>query len=81
MAPFITRFYFWLPAIASVVGYILQSPQRADNVRFAKELIDRIDERLSEIYGLNGEQADFIKNYDVKYRLAGTDETEVVGSN
>jgi hypothetical protein len=42
----------------------------------SKELIDRIDERLSEVYGLNGEEADFIKNYDVKYRLAGTDETE-----
>lgn len=43
----------------------------------SKELIDRIDERLSEVYGLKPEDADFIKNYDVKYRLAGVDETEV----
>jgi hypothetical protein len=28
----------------------------------SKDLIDRIDERLSDVYGLNGEHADFIKN-------------------
>lgn len=42
----------------------------------SKEMIDRIDEQLSRIYGLSGEHSDFIKNYDVKYRLAGADEAE-----
>jgi hypothetical protein len=42
----------------------------------SKELIDRIDEQLCRIYGLNQEHLDFIKNYDVKYRLAGADELE-----
>ena len=42
----------------------------------SKELIDRIDEQLSRLYGLSQEHADFIKNYDVKYRLAGADEVE-----
>ena len=42
----------------------------------SKELIDRIDEQLSRFYGLSQEQADFIRNYDIKYRLAGADEVE-----
>jgi hypothetical protein len=42
----------------------------------SKDLIDQIDERLSEIYELSQEDTDFIKNYDIKYRLAGTDEAE-----
>ncbi|MFZ5834982.1 MAG: Eco57I restriction-modification methylase domain-containing protein [Pseudomonadota bacterium] len=42
----------------------------------SKDLIDLIDEHLSQIYNLNQEHADFIKNYDVKYRLAGADEVE-----
>ena len=40
----------------------------------SKDLIDRIDGHLSELYGLSKEHADFIRNYDVKYRLAGTEE-------
>ena len=42
----------------------------------SKGLIDQIDEQLSRIYGLSQEHADFIKSYDVKYRLAGADEVE-----
>ena len=42
----------------------------------SKELIDRIDDQLARIYGLSKEHADFVKNYDVKYRLAGADEAE-----
>lgn len=42
----------------------------------SKELIDRVDLQLATIYGLSAESADFIKNYDVKYRLAGVDEAE-----
>lgn len=42
----------------------------------SKELIDQIDERLAKIYGLSREDADFIKSYDVKYRMAGNDEAE-----
>ncbi|MBX4912017.1 MULTISPECIES: DNA methyltransferase [Rhizobium] len=42
----------------------------------SKGSIDRIDEELSLIYGLGLEEADFIKNYDIKYRLAGADEVE-----
>lgn len=42
----------------------------------SKGLIDQIDEQLSRIYGLSQEHADFIKSYDVKYRLAGADEAE-----
>jgi hypothetical protein len=42
----------------------------------SKDAIDAIDNRLAGIYGLEDGQLDFIKNYDIKYRLAGTDETE-----
>lgn len=42
----------------------------------SKDLIDRVDRQLARIYGLSREHADFIENYDVKYRLAGSDEAE-----
>ena len=41
----------------------------------SKVLIDKVDDELAKIYGLSREQADFVRNYDVKYRLAGTVET------
>ncbi|MGD9712806.1 MAG: DNA methyltransferase, partial [Thermomicrobiales bacterium] len=37
--------------------------------RESKVIIDRIDEVLSDHYGLSGEELDFITNYDIKYRM------------
>ena len=35
----------------------------------SKPIIDRIDDRLAEHYGFTAEELDYIKNYDIKYRL------------
>lgn len=40
--------------------------------KYSKPIIDEIDEVLSQHYSLSAEDVDFIKNYDVKFRL-GTD--------
>ena len=43
----------------------------------SKETIDRVDSELARVLGLSAENADFITNYDVKYRLAGVYEVTV----
>jgi hypothetical protein len=35
----------------------------------SKAIIDRVDQLLAEYYGFTAEEADFIINYDVKYRM------------
>ena len=45
----------------------------------SKWLIDKVDDQLARIYALTPQQADFIKSYDIKYRLAGTDENQTEG--
>lgn len=45
----------------------------------SKWLIDKVDDQLARIYALTPQQADFIKTYDIKYRLAGTDENKTEG--
>jgi len=42
--------------------------------KMTKQLIDRVDQILSREYGLTDEEADFIQNYDVKYRLGQSDD-------
>ena len=40
-----------------------------------KNTIDKIDSRLTQLYGLSDEEADFIVNYDIKYRMSGVDDS------
>jgi hypothetical protein len=42
----------------------------------AKSLIDEIDLELGKLFGLSDAETDFIINYDIKYRMGGTDEEE-----
>ena len=45
--------------------------------KHSKNLIDRIDEVLASYFGLNEEELDFIKNYEIKFRLGRmTDDEE-----
>lgn len=44
--------------------------------RASKNVIDRVDRLLAKLYGLTDEEADFIVNYDIKYRLGQEFETE-----
>ena len=41
----------------------------------SKPIIDRVDQRLAELYGFTIPEADFVTNYDVKYRM-GRDESD-----
>lgn len=45
-------------------------------IRASKSLIDRIDTELGKLLGLTDEETDFIINYDIKYRMGGTDDEE-----
>ena len=42
----------------------------------SKPIIDEIDTVLAGHYGFTAEELDFILNYDIKYRLGRTSETE-----
>ena len=45
-------------------------------IQKSKTIIDKIDLALSKAYGLSDEETDFIINYDIKYRMGGTDDEE-----
>lgn len=39
----------------------------------SKHLIDRIDDYICPLYGLSLEETEFIKNYDIEFRLGDED--------
>lgn len=42
---------------------------RVFHPKHSKQIIDKIDRILADIYGLNNEEINFILNYDIKFRL------------
>ena len=40
----------------------------------SKQLIDVIDDLIHPLYGLNKEESDFIKNYEISFRVQGDDD-------
>lgn len=42
---------------------------REFKIRSSKALIDEIDDVLGNLYGLNDEEVEFIKNYEIQYRM------------
>ena len=38
-------------------------------IRMSKNIIDEIDDFICPLYGLTEEEIDFIKNYEIKYRI------------
>jgi len=40
---------------------------------YSKPIIDRIDDYIAPIYGLTPQELDFIKNYEIGFRMAGDD--------
>jgi hypothetical protein len=40
----------------------------------SKKLIDKIDDVICPLYGLNEEESNFIKNYEIEYRLSDDSE-------
>ena len=49
-------------------GTIINGDEINVAVRHAKPMIDVLDELLARRYGFSPEEADFIRNYDIKYR-------------
>ena len=39
----------------------------------SKSIIDRIDDYICPLYGLTNEERDFVKNYELEFRMAGDD--------
>lgn len=39
----------------------------------SKSIIDRIDDYIGPLYGLTPEEIEFIKNYELEFRMAGDD--------
>lgn len=39
--------------------------------KFCKKIIDKIDDKLANIYGLNSVELDYLKNFAIKYRMGG----------
>jgi hypothetical protein len=42
----------------------------------SKAILDQIDRRLADLFGLAAEELDFIINYDIKYRLRQHEEED-----
>jgi len=45
-------------------------------IQKSKPIIDEIDNVLAQHYGFTDEELDFIINYDIKYRMGGSDGEE-----
>jgi hypothetical protein len=43
-------------------------------IQQSKQIIDKIDQRLAKLYGLSDEELDFIRNYDIKFRMSDSDQ-------
>jgi type I restriction-modification system DNA methylase subunit len=43
-----------------------------------KPLLDKVDEIFGPMFGLDDEQVEFVQNYDIEYRLADVDQTQLV---
>ena len=39
----------------------------------SKSIVDRIDDYICPLYGLTDEECDFVKNYELEFRMAGDD--------
>lgn len=62
----------YLRRLRRTSGTMLKSNLRIETFDHGscKDVLDEIDEVLAGHYGLNAEELDFIKNYDLKYRIA-----------
>ena len=57
-----------------------QSQTQSFKIQISKGIIHKIDRRLATLYGLSNEELDFIRNYDIKFRMSDT-EAEGVNYN
>jgi len=50
--------------------------QDSFKLSMSKPIVDKIDLELAMFFGLTDEETDFIINYDIKYRMGGSDDEE-----
>lgn len=51
------------------------------NLRKSKHIIDQIDDLICPLYGLTPEETDFIKNYEIEFRLSDGEEVNTIERN
>lgn len=57
---------------SGVSRYLVDSFKEYKIVK-SKAIIDRIDDLICPLYGLTQEETDFIKNYELEFRMSGDD--------
>jgi hypothetical protein len=66
----------YLQELRKTSRFMVKSGLRIETFEYAecKHIIDAIDSLLAQHYGFTESELDFIVNYDIKYRMGGTDE-------
>jgi hypothetical protein len=49
--------------------YVNVDSYKEYKIRYSKHLIDAIDDLIAPLYGLTDKELDFIKNYEIKFRV------------
>lgn len=60
----------WLTRVQKQTG---TTQTQSFKIQESKGVIDKIDRRLGDLYGLSAEELDFIRNYDIKFRMSDSD--------
>jgi hypothetical protein len=60
----------WLTRVQQQTG---TTQTQSFKIQISKGIIDKIDRRLATLYGLSNEELDFIRNYDIKFRMSDTE--------
>ena len=63
-------------SVRSRRGELISTDEVNFDVKECKPILDEIDTALSRYYGFTPEQLDFILNYDIKFRLGRSAESE-----
>jgi hypothetical protein len=61
----------WLTRVQQQTG---TTQTQSFKIQLSKSIIDRIDDRLARLYGLDKEQLDFLRSYDIKFRMSESDQ-------
>ena len=55
--------------LQSIERHVIERETTEYKIRYSKALIDKIDDLICPLYGLTDEERDFIKNYEIKFRI------------
>ena len=63
----------WLRVIGAMVIAINDWHKERYKIGKSKSIIDRIDDYIGPLYGLSPEEIEFIKNYEIEFRMNDED--------